>query len=256
MTNDLIISIGKQLNIPRSDDNEWACQIVYSVAGQMALASLWDHSEGSGSVSVQYFKNRISQIFDAYETICPEIGFLLPEDKTCLINEIYSIYLRNGFFYHSAYQVSPAAPAASTVGNLTLYRGNSPDLKLFMSGLGFYSTQKSNYNGNVEKCFVYKSKLLKSILKNCWSVAIGKRLIGRITRSFFGLTLLSYASIGNRPQIETGAYHSQDMVNQTEFLLFTDMIMECINTNQSLNGDCEIISQTRQVTMANIEESQ
>lgn len=165
MTNDLIISIGKQLHIPMSDDNEWICQIVYSVAGQMALASLWDHSEGSGSVSVQYFKNRISQIFDAYETICPEIGFLLPEDKTCLINEIYSIYLRNGFFYHSAYQVSPAAPAASTVGNLTLYRGNSPDLKLFMSGLGFYSTQKSNYNGNVEKMFCLQKQTFEIYLE-------------------------------------------------------------------------------------------
>ena len=56
MTNDLIISIGKQLNIPKSDDNEWICQIVYSVAGQMALASLWDHSEDSNSVSVSISK--------------------------------------------------------------------------------------------------------------------------------------------------------------------------------------------------------
>ena len=86
MTNDLIISIGKQLNIPKSDDNEWICQIVYSVAGQMALASLWDHSEDSNSVSVQHFKNRIDQIFDAYEGIYPEIRFLLPEDRTCLID--------------------------------------------------------------------------------------------------------------------------------------------------------------------------
>ena len=92
MTNDLIISIGKQLNIPRSDDNEWVCQIVYSVAGQMALASLWDHSDGSDSISIQHFKSRIAQIFDAYGDIYPEIKFLLPEDRTILIDEIYSIY--------------------------------------------------------------------------------------------------------------------------------------------------------------------
>lgn len=165
MTNDLIISIGKQLNIPRSDDNEWACQIVYSVAGQMALASLWDHSEGSDSVSIQHFKSRIAQIIDAYGDIYPEIKFLLPEDRTILIDEIYSIYLRNGFFYHTAYQIVPAAPAASTVGNLTLYRGNSPDLKLFMSGLGFYSTQKSNYNGNVEKMFCLQEQTFEIYLE-------------------------------------------------------------------------------------------
>ena len=45
MINDLIVSIGRQLNIPQSDDNEWVCRVVYSVAGQMALASLWDHTE-------------------------------------------------------------------------------------------------------------------------------------------------------------------------------------------------------------------
>lgn len=52
MINDLIVSIGRQLNIPQSDDNEWVCQVVYSIAGQMALASLWDHTEDEGSISV------------------------------------------------------------------------------------------------------------------------------------------------------------------------------------------------------------
>ena len=84
MINDLIVSIGRQLNIPQSDDNEWVCRVVYSVAGQMALASLWDHTEDGGSVSIQHFKSRIGQIFDAYEGIYPKIGFLLPHDKTDL----------------------------------------------------------------------------------------------------------------------------------------------------------------------------
>lgn len=52
MINDLIISIGRQLNIPQSDDNEWVCQVVYSIAGQMALASLWDHTEDEGSIDL------------------------------------------------------------------------------------------------------------------------------------------------------------------------------------------------------------
>lgn len=91
MINDLIVSIGRQLNIPQSDDNEWVCRVVYSVAGQMALASLWDHTEDGGSVSIQHFKSRIGQIFDAYEGIYPKIGFLLPHDKTDLIEEMYSM---------------------------------------------------------------------------------------------------------------------------------------------------------------------
>ena len=153
MTNDLITSIGRQLNIPKSDDNEWICQIVYSVAGQMALASLWDHDEDKNSVSIQHFKNRIAQIFDAYESIFPEIGFLIPKDRSNLIEDIYSIYLRNGFFYHSTHQIYPAAPATAEYENLVLHRVNSPDISLFMSGLGFYSMRKHTTDQTVANMF-------------------------------------------------------------------------------------------------------
>ena len=139
MMNDLITTIGRQLNIAKSTENEQLCQIVYSVAGQMALASLWDRTEDNASISIQHFKKKIAQIFDAYQSLFPKIEFLFPKDRTVLIDEIYSIYLRNGFFYHSAHQISPAAPAMAGFGNLLLHRGSSPDSKLFMSGLGFYS---------------------------------------------------------------------------------------------------------------------
>jgi len=127
MTNDLISLIGNHLNIPKSADNEWICQVIYSVAGLMALASLWDQGESNSSVSIQHFKNRLAQIFDVYEGLYPEIRFLLPKDKTDLFEEIYSIYLRNGFFYHSSHQISPAAPATAGNGNLVLHRGFSLD---------------------------------------------------------------------------------------------------------------------------------
>lgn len=165
MINDLIVSIGRQLNIPQSDDNEWVCRVVYSVAGQMALASLWDHTEDGGSVSIQHFKSRIGQIFDAYEGIYPKIGFLLPHDKTDLIEEMYSIYLRNGFFYHSAYQISPAALATGGNGDLVLHRGISPDLKLFMSGLGFYSVQTSTSDRTISSMFGLQEQSFESYLE-------------------------------------------------------------------------------------------
>lgn len=126
MRNGLIASIGRQLNIPKSANNEWICQIVYSVAGQMALASLWDHNEDNSSVSIQHFKNRIAQVFDAYTGIYPQIGYMFPEDKTDLIDEMFSIYLQNGFLYHSAYQISPAAPAVASYENMVFHRGSFP----------------------------------------------------------------------------------------------------------------------------------
>lgn len=141
MANDLITTIGRQLNIAKSTENEQLCQIVYSVAGQMALASLWDRTEDKASISIQHFKKRIAQIFDAYQSLFPKLEFLFPKDRTVLIDEIYSIYLRNGFFYHSVYQISPAVHTVAGFGNLLLHRGNPPDSKLFMSGLGFYSVQ-------------------------------------------------------------------------------------------------------------------
>lgn len=166
MTNDLIASIGRQLNIPKSDSNEWARQVVYSIAGQMALASLWDYDENGESVSIQHFKNRITQVFDAYEGIYPKIWFLLPKDKSNLIDEIYFIYLRNGFFYHSAYQISPAAPAMAVYKDLAFHRGSSPDEKLFMSGLGFYSAKKTTSDSTIAQMFRLQEQTFESYLED------------------------------------------------------------------------------------------
>lgn len=166
MTNGLITSIGRQLNIPKSNDNEWICQVVYSVAGQMALASLWDHMEDESTVSVQHFKKRIAQVFDAYEGLYPEIAAMLPDDRADLMDEMYSIYLRSGHLYRSAYQVSPSAPARSECGGVVLHRGASPDARLFMSGLGFYSVsaQKSRIDNSIAAMFGLQEQPLESYL--------------------------------------------------------------------------------------------
>lgn len=164
MTNNLIASIGKQLNIPKSDDNEWACQNIYSVAGQMALASLWDSIEERCSISIQHFKSRITQVFDAYEDIYLNLRFMHPKDRTDLIEDIYSTYLRNGFFYHSTHRISPAAPSASGYGNLVLFRGSSPDDKPFMSGLGFYAVQEIATDRTVANMFGLQAQTFECFL--------------------------------------------------------------------------------------------
>lgn len=153
MTNDLLNTISKQLNIPRTTDSEWICRIVYSVAGKMALASLWDHREDQSSISIQHFKHRMAQIFDAYEGIYPQISHFFPNDKSCLLEEIYSIYLRTGFLYHSAYQIAPSVSAHAICDNLTLYRCTSPDNNFFMSGLGFYYPQKLPADSTIVEMF-------------------------------------------------------------------------------------------------------
>lgn len=165
MTDELITSIARQLNIPQSAGSEWICQVVYSVAGQMALASLWDHHEDASTISIQHFKNRIGQIFDAYKRMYPEVCYLLPEDKSVLIDTMYEIYLRNGYFYHSTHQISPAAPATATCQGVTLYRGSSPDAKLLMSGLGFYSVQKTNSDLTIAQMFCLQEQSFDSYLQ-------------------------------------------------------------------------------------------
>lgn len=154
MKDELIREIGKQLNIPQSaeSDSEWLCQVIYSIAGKMALASLWDYDE-MGTISIQHFKKRMEQIFFAYMDTYPPSKFVLPVENTALINEIYSVYLQSGYLYHRSNRLSPAVVAMANCGDITLYRGSSPDANWFMSGLGFYSMSTQNTERTVENIF-------------------------------------------------------------------------------------------------------
>lgn len=81
-----------------------------------------------------------------------------------MIDEIYHIYLRSGFFYHSAYRISPAVPSFATYNNLTICRGSSPDAQLFMSGLGYYSRQKSSADKSIAEVFGLQNQGLEDYL--------------------------------------------------------------------------------------------
>ncbi len=163
---ELISSIRSQLNIPKSEGNEWIYQTVYSLAGRMALASLWDSNGENNSVSVQHFKDRIEQILSAYESIYPEISPFLPMDKAELIDEIYFIYLRSGHFYHAQYKISPAAAVCAGYGDVTLHRGHAPDAQLYMSGLGFYSIQNHATEKTIAEMFGLQSQTFEDYLSD------------------------------------------------------------------------------------------
>lgn len=165
MKNDLMDSIRLQLNIPHSSNDDWICQTVYSVAGQMALASLWDRDEDSESVSIKHLKLRMRQIFDAYKSLFPHVRYTLPEDMTVLLEEIYQVYLHNGFMYHSADHVSPCIPCVASWNNLTLHRGFSPDTNLFMSGLGFYSLKGMPSGESFANMFALQQQSFESYLE-------------------------------------------------------------------------------------------
>jgi len=162
---DLITSIGKQLNIPYLGDGDSIARIVYSVAGQMALASLWDHDEDNETVSLQHFKKRIIQIINAYKDIFPEIKSIFSESTEDIAEEIYLIYLKNGFIYHSAYQVAPVIPAKSGLGNVVLHRGFSPEASLHMSGLGFYTIQDNMSDTAISDMFCLQTQSFESYLE-------------------------------------------------------------------------------------------
>lgn len=153
MSDNLIGSIGEQLNIPFSADNDGLCQIIYSVAGKMALASLWDRDENDHSISIRHFKKRVAQIFEAYEDIYLRGNSCFSQDKTDIISDIYNIYLRSGFFYHSSHKIVPAIPGVATNNGIAFHRGCSIDNNLYMSGLGYYSNEKCESGSSLRELF-------------------------------------------------------------------------------------------------------
>lgn len=139
-TNSLVDEISKQLSITRASESvrEWSCRVIYSAVGKMALASLWDSPEDESSVSIQHFKKRAEEICSALLAICPEAEPFFSVNRDWLFGELYTIYRRTGYLYHSPYQASPAARTTAAAEKITFFRGLSPDINASMSGLGLY----------------------------------------------------------------------------------------------------------------------
>ncbi len=177
MKKELISEICRQLNIIQAPGIESTCRAIYSITGKMALASLWDHPEDEDFISIQHFKKRAAQILDAYITIYPQTKVRFPEDQSGIIEDIYEVYRRNGFFYHSPWRLSPVAPSTGGLGNCVLYRGMPPEQKCFMSGLGLYGIKQDTgicktaaemFGLQPQPLSVYLQEVLKS---NGWNAA-------------------------------------------------------------------------------------
>lgn len=141
MKQELLREISLELNIQDIHDPIRLGQLVYSVAGKMALASLWDFSDGRSAVSLQHFKGRAVQIFEAYSAIYPQLRSVFPSSLKQLSEEIYDLYRRTGFLYHEEYRLHPVPCASGWDAGVCLRRGTVPDEKSCMSGLGFYEVK-------------------------------------------------------------------------------------------------------------------
>lgn len=145
----LIDKISRDLQIPRymgEKDSEWISRILYSATGRIALGSLWDRAEEE-EVSVIRFKKKIEKTWNAYLDIYPDFATEYNEETMPMVEEIYSLYEREGFFYHSPNKVVPCKKTGICFENIIYLRGHTFDTSVSISGLGEYA-KASNRDAN------------------------------------------------------------------------------------------------------------
>lgn len=147
----VIEKIGNELGIARGnqeEDSQWKSRIIYSAAGRIALASLWDVSEDEQAISIIHFKRRAERELKALISSSSVLGRIYDGITEAIIDEIYSIYLNAGYIYHTPNHIEPVPEKVVSVGKNCLIRGSALQESVHMSGLGLYSqsTLKDKYN--------------------------------------------------------------------------------------------------------------
>lgn len=148
--NELIQTISKQYGIKRGDvetDVSYFCRIVYSVAGIMGYASLYDETETEEDNTVKHFKACVTNTVQCYINTIPEIEFIHSKE---ISDEIYSVLLNAGALYHSDYRCAPARKNLAKRGNMTFIRGASIDDVFFLSGVGTYRCGDNSITGDTD----------------------------------------------------------------------------------------------------------
>ena len=143
----LIHEIAEEFSIKKGQSEReaaWGARVIYSLMGQMALASLFDVPE-DGSTSIVHMKSRIRMLADTYKKIYPDVADELPADSSELADEIYDIYLNTGGIYHKQKRVVMAAPSEGSSSGVLFTRGHSIEEHQKICGLGtFQLTAHSN----------------------------------------------------------------------------------------------------------------
>lgn len=140
----LLIKAASEFSIKKGSNEQkdhWKTRIIYSVAGMMALASLWDTVD-DGHVSIVHFKQRFCRVIEGYKAVYPEVTRLLPDDPYGLANEVYDICLRAGIIYHEPNRIAMSVMADVVCGRVRFTKGFPIDVLQMVSGIGTYTTEK------------------------------------------------------------------------------------------------------------------
>lgn len=138
----LLEKIAEQLDIVRGFDeseNDWKARTIYSAIGHLTIASLFDLQKGKDSISITHFRRRVSELFDSYKSMYPEVKVLFENQADDLAKEFYHVMLRTGCLYHSSKRITAPTYSCGTDGETLFVRGNPLKEAVFRSGLGAYT---------------------------------------------------------------------------------------------------------------------
>nr|WP_300650563.1 hypothetical protein [uncultured Anaerobutyricum sp.] len=116
----------------------WMARVVYSVAGRMAEASLYDVLEENQSVSVTHLKRRCQKVLEAYFDLYPNLQYEMAASVEEYVDEIYNILLASGYVYHKDKRLQPPNEKRVALKNIEVQRGTVVGEKLLVSGIGTY----------------------------------------------------------------------------------------------------------------------
>ena len=169
--NELLKNVANEFHISQGaeeSDEMYKCRLVYSILGRMSYASLWDIQEDGQSVSKIHFKRHISQLFDGYREMYPEIRPLMSCDAEQLGKEICDIYIKTGNIYQAPYRLAPSAPCQCSTASVCLTKGMPLCLKQRVSGIGTYTSSVADQFKvvSVDDMFMLRR------VEDCWSEAV------------------------------------------------------------------------------------
>lgn len=145
IVDEMMRDIRRQLGIPLTNDDTWKFQLIYSVAGKMALASLWDEQMGeSGGVKESHVNKRIREIIETYSDMLSSIQSEIIRSTNVLMKEIVQIYLQTGYFYKKGDLFVPSPEKLCGNEMVQLKRFSLFDEEWRMGGLGAYRRQAAN----------------------------------------------------------------------------------------------------------------
>ncbi|MGN0482524.1 MAG: hypothetical protein ACI4HI_03125 [Lachnospiraceae bacterium] len=169
----LIEKIAREWKIKKSqdeDNNFWRARIIYSLMGQTGLSSLRDVLEEDGSISITHFKCRMKKIYDAFFDFFPDLVEIITDSVEDLEEEIYRLYLKNGYLYHTPNRLLPCSEKRAECFHISFVRGAQWNENISISGLGTYIKNESDIYETRELCSMFH--IDSQSLKEFWSALL------------------------------------------------------------------------------------